>query len=124
MQVRPFSVTSLAPHRGKTPLPSKEELLVFISSQTGKVGTREIARAFNLKNAQRAALKQMLRELSDSGHVEQRRKKLHRAGTLPAVVLADITERDADGELIAVPTEWDEEAYGAAPKIRLHIPRR
>ena len=112
-----------SPH-GKISLPSKEELVAFISKQTGKVGTREIARAFNLKNADRAVLKQMLRELSDEGQVEHRRKKLHRAGTLPNVVLADITERDSDGELIAVPTEWDEEAHGPPPKIRLHVPRR
>jgi ribonuclease R len=112
----------LPSHNGKTPqsLPSKEEVLAFISSQEGKVGTREIARAFNLKNADRAALKRMLRELADEGHVERRRKKLHRAGTLPSVVLTEITERDADGELIAVPTEWDEEAHGSAPKIRLY----
>ena len=32
--------------------------------------------------------------------------------------------RDADGELIAVPTEWDEEAHGAPPKIRMRVPRR
>jgi ribonuclease R len=95
-------------------------VLAFISNQDGKVGTREIARAFNLKNADRADLKRMLRELADEGHVERRRKKLHRAGTLPSVVLAEITERDADGEFIAVPTEWDEEAHGSAPKIRLH----
>ncbi|MGZ8395630.1 MAG: ribonuclease R, partial [Rhodoplanes sp.] len=56
--------------------------------------------------------------------IERQRKKLHPAGALPAVVLADVTGRDADGELIAVPTEWDEEANGPAPKIRLHVPRR
>ena len=33
-----------------------------------------------------------------------------------AVVLADITGRDADGELIAVPTEWDEDEHGPAPE--------
>src|SRR5207302_1551541 len=43
---------------------------------------------------------------------------------LPAVVLADIGGRDADGELIAAPTEWDEEAHGAPPKIRIRVPRR
>ena len=32
--------------------------------------------------------------------------------------------RDRDGELIAVPTEWDEEAHGAPPKIRIRIPRK
>jgi ribonuclease R len=118
--------TSLAPHLGKklSTLPSKEELLTFISRHGGKVGTREIARAFNLRNADRAALKRLLRELTDDGEVERRRKKLHRSGTLPNVVLADISERDHDGELIAVPSEWDEETHGAPPKIRLQVSRR
>jgi ribonuclease R len=104
--------------------PSKEELLAFIATQPGKVGTREIARAFGLKNADRAELKRMLRDLADEGRVDRRRRKLHPAGALPSVVVADITGRDADGELIAVPTEWDEEAHGAAPKIRVVVPRR
>ena len=90
----------------------------------GKAGVREIARAFGLKNADRAALRQMLRGLQDEGKVETRRKKLHHAGTLPSVVLADITERDKDGELIAVPTEWDTEEHGEAPRIRIHVPRK
>ena len=114
----------MASRHGKTTLPSKEDLLAYISKQAGKVGTREIARAFNLKNADRAELKRMLRELADDGHVERRRKKLHRAGTLPAVVLADITRRDTDGELIAVPAEWDEEAHGEPPEIRVHVSPR
>jgi ribonuclease R len=108
----------------KPPLPSKDDLLAFIGKQPGKVGTREIARAFGMKNADRAALKHMLRELADEGRIERRRKKLHHPGTLPQVVLADVTARDADGELIALPTEWDEAEHGPAPKIRVHIPRR
>jgi ribonuclease R len=99
-------------------------VLAFIGKQPGKVGIREIARAFGLKNADRAALKSMLRDLADQGRLERRRKKLHHAGILPSVVLADITGRDADGELIAVPTEWNEEEHGAAPRIRIHVPRR
>src|SRR5712692_3336946 len=105
-------------------LPSKDDLLAFIGKQPGKIGTREIARAFGMKNADRIALKRMLRELADEGRVERRRKKLHHPGTLPQVVLADIAARDADGELIAIPTEWDEAAHGPAPRIRIHIPRR
>ncbi len=99
-------------------------MLAFIAAQDGRVGARELARAFGLKNADRASLNAMLRELADEGRIERQRKKLHPAGALPAVVLADVTGRDADGELIAVPTEWDEEANGPAPKIRLHVPRR
>ena len=109
----------------RTPsLPSKAEILAFIADHKGKAGTREIARAFGLKNAMRAELKRMLRDLADDGAVEKRRKKLHHAGTLPSTVLADVTARDSDGELIATPDEWDEEAHGAAPKIRIHMPRK
>ncbi len=109
----------------RTPsLPSKADILAFIGKRPGKVGTREIARAFGLKNAMRAELKRMLRELADDGAVEQRRKKLHHAGTLPSTVLADVTARDSDGDLLATPDEWDEEAHGPAPKIRIHTRRK
>ena len=105
-------------------LPSKADILAFISNRPGKVGTREIARAFGLKNAMRAELKHLLRELASDGAVERRRKKLHHPGTLPSTVLADVTARDADGDLIATPDEWDNEVHGPAPKIRIHIPRK
>src|ERR1043166_4596506 len=111
-------------NRNPRPLPSKEEVLAFIASRSGKVGRREIARAFNVAPGDRAALTALLRELDDDGAVERRHKKLHRAGHLPSTVLADINARDADGALIAEPTEWDEEAHGAAPKIRVLVPRR
>ena len=105
-------------------LPSREELLTFIREHTGKVGTREIARAFGAKNADRATLKRMLRELADGGHIERQRKRVHQSGTLPPVVVADIVGRDSDGELLARPIEWDEAAHGAAPVIHVAISRR
>ena len=108
----------------RTKLPSREELLAFIRERTGKVGIREIARAFGAKNADRAALNRTLRELADEGHIDRRRKRLHHAGTLPPVVLADITGRDSDGEFLARPTEWDEEAHGEAPVIHISTQRR
>ena len=53
-------------HTKKTPsLPSKADILAFIGNNPGKVGTREIARAFGLKNALRADLKRILRELAN-----------------------------------------------------------
>jgi ribonuclease R len=112
------------PSHKSAPFPSKEDVLAFIAQEAGNVGTREIARAFGLKNADRAALKQMLRDLAEAGKIERRRKKLHHAGEMPEVALCDITGRDPDGELIAVPTEWDEEAHGEPPRIRVHVPRR
>jgi ribonuclease R len=103
--------------QSSVPFPTREQLLAFIKDNAGKAGTREIARAFGLKNADRAQLKRVLRDLADEGAVDTRRKKHHKPGTLPSVTLADIIERDRDGELVAIPTEWDEEAHGESPRI-------
>jgi ribonuclease R len=107
-----------------TRVPTREELVAFIRERSGKVGTREIARAFGAKNADRAAINRVLRELTNEGLIDRQRKRLHHAGTLPPVVLADITGRDSDGELLARPTEWDEQAHGAPPVIHIATPRR
>ena len=112
------------PSKKPPSLPSKADILAFIGERPGKVGTREIARAFGLKNDKRAELRRLLHELADEGAVEKRRRKLHHAGTLPSTVLADVTARDVDGDLLATPDEWDEEAHGAAPKIRIYTPRK
>jgi ribonuclease R len=104
--------------------PGRDAILAFVRAHPGKVGTREIAREFGLKNADRAELKRILRELADEGAVARRRGKMHEPAELPHTVLVDITGRDSDGELLASPTEWDEEESGTAPKIRIVFPRR
>jgi ribonuclease R len=103
--------------------PDRDAIVAFIRAHPGKVGTREIAREFGLKNADRVELKRILRELAGEGTIAKQGKKIHEAAALPPTVMADITGRDSDGELIATPTEWDEES-GEPPKIRIHIPRR
>lgn len=104
--------------------PARDAIVAFIRANPGKIGTREIAREFGLKNADRVALKRILRELADDGTIAKRGRKVLEPATLPPTVMADITGRDTDGELLATPTEWDEEEFGAAPKIRIHVPRR
>ena len=104
--------------------PSRDAIVAFIRANPGHIGTREIAREFGLKNDDRAELKRILRELADQGTIEKRGRKIAEPATLPPTVMADITGRDSDGELIATPAEWDEEESGTAPKIRIHVPRR
>ena len=104
--------------------PTRDAIVAFIRAHPGKVGTREIAREFGLKNADRAELKQILRELADEGTIAKRGKKISEPAALPATVMVDITGRDSDGELIATPTEWDEVESGEPPKIRIHVPKR
>jgi ribonuclease R len=104
--------------------PTTDAIVAFIRTNPGKVGTREIAREFGLKNSERAELKRILRELADKGTIRKRGKEISEPDILPATLLADITGRDDDGELIAIPAEWDEVESGEPPKIRIHIPRR
>ena len=104
--------------------PDRDAIVAFVRAHPGETGTREIAREFGLKNADRAELKRILRELADEGAIEKRGKKIREPASLPATVMADISGRDADGELMATPTEWDEVESGEPPKIRIHVPRR
>jgi ribonuclease R len=103
--------------------PSRDAIVAFVRANPGKAGTREISREFGLKNADRAELKRVLRELADAGTIIKRGKKIVETAVLPATVMADITGRDADGELLAAPSEWDEVESGEPPKIRIHVPR-
>ena len=104
--------------------PSRDAIVAFIRTNPSAIGTSEIAREFGLKNADRVELKRILRELADDGTVARQGRKIQEPAALPPTVMADITGRDTDGELLATPTEWDEEEYGVAPKIRIHVPRR
>ncbi|HEU4804644.1 MAG TPA: ribonuclease R [Nitrobacter sp.] len=103
--------------------PDRETIVAFIRAHPGQAGTREIAREFGLKNADRIALKQILRDLANDGTIVKQGRKLNQAEALPPTLIADITGHDRDGELLATPTEWNEEA-GAPPKILIHVPRR
>ena len=105
-------------------LPAREEIVAFIKEQTGKVGRREIARAFGIKGGDRIFLKHLIKELEEEGVIDRKRKRLTGKDMLPPVVLADIVSRDEDGELIAVPADWDEADDGAAPRILVTFSRR
>jgi len=104
--------------------PDRAAIVAYIRAHPGKVGTSEIAREFGLKNSDRAELKRLLRELAESGTIRKSgRRKVSEPAALPPTLMADIASRDADGELIANPSEWDEQD-GDPPKIRIHTPRR
>ena len=95
------------------------------SGRVAKLGKREIARAFSIKGADRIELKRLISGLVEEGALERRRGPAKpKRGALPPVALVDIVARDADGELVAVPVEWDEAVYGAPPRIRIEAPRR
>jgi len=98
-------------------LPSRDEILSYLADHPGEAGKRDIARAFGITGGAKIALKRILRDLTSEGVVERKRRKLAPKGTLATVFVADITRRDADGELLAEPDEWDEEENGPAPVV-------
>jgi ribonuclease R len=108
--------------RKEPAFPSREAILAFIADHPGKAGKREITRAFGIKGNDKVRLKSLLKELSEEGAVVRSRKKLAPTGALPPVSVLAIAGRDADGDLLAEPAEWDEE-QGAPPKIVLAVGR-
>ena len=62
--------------------------------------------------------------MEGSGTLTRRRKGLRRPGGLPDVVVADITGRDRDGDLVAMPNDWNSAEFGVAPRIVVDVPRR
>ena len=95
-------------------LPDRETLLAFIKT-AGETDKAAIARAFGLKGADRAALRDMLRELESSGALGRRgRKGLAQAGALPPVGVVDVVERDPDGDLFVRLTKGED-----TPMVRL-----
>ncbi|MEM6848174.1 MAG: RNB domain-containing ribonuclease, partial [Pseudomonadota bacterium] len=98
-------------------LPSRDENLKFVSETPGRVGKREIARAFQVKGGDRVYLKQLLQEMADEGLLAKSGKGLREPSELPPVTVLAVSERTADGDLLAQPVSWDE--AGEPPKVRL-----
>lgn len=93
-----------------TPPISKRQILEFIKESPTPVGKREIARAFNIRGGARIALKAILKELQDEGHLDRGRKRRVRpAGDLPPVLVVEVIGTDSDGEVLCRPANWDEE---------------
>jgi len=105
------------PRSGSEPgLPSREQVLAFIEEAQGKVGKREIAKAFGIKGGEKIALKRLLAEMADEGLLTGGRKELRQPGSLPPMAVLEITARDRDGDLIGEPVVWNTEE-GARPRI-------
>jgi ribonuclease R len=102
-------------------LPSRDELRRFVAEQPGRVGKREISKAFNLGPEHRAELRTLLKELSIGGEVAPAG---HRRFTAPGRQLSDrlpeemvvqVNGTDPDGDAIAQPVGWQGE--GPPPMV-------
>ncbi len=103
-----------------TRIPSKAEILDWISANPTQTSKRDLAKAFGLKGSDRIDLKRILKELEAEGHLEKRRKTYRDPERLPPVSVLQVTGADGDGDLFARPLEWDGE--GVEPVV-LMMPR-
>ena len=96
-------------------IPSKSEILTWITENPTLTAKRDIAKAFGIKGAARIDLKRMLKELEAEGHLEKRKKSYQDPDRLPPVSVLKVAGADRDGDLFAEPMEWHGE--GTAPRI-------
>ena len=96
-------------------MPSKDEILQWISDNPTLTSKRDIAKAFGIKGAARIDLKRILKELEDEGHLEKRKKTYRDPEKLPPVSVLQVSGQTNDGELLAKPLEWHGE--GVEPVV-------
>lgn len=96
-------------------IPSKREVLEWISENPTKSSKRDIAKAFGIKGQDRIDLKRILRELEAEGHLSKRNKTYRDPDKLPPVSVLEVSEISPDGDLFARPLEWQGE--GDAPRV-------
>ncbi|HXV73157.1 MAG TPA: hypothetical protein VD713_00345, partial [Sphingomonadales bacterium] len=102
--------------------PTREELLEYIESAPGKVTKRDVARAFAIKGPDRVRLKQALKELLAEGALaKEPGKNLRPGGTLPTVLVVEVTGIDELGDLMAKPVGI---AGAGHPRIFIAYQRR
>jgi ribonuclease R len=99
-------------------LPSRKQILDFISTSEQPAGKREIARAFNLRGNDKIALKKLLNDMADEGLIETSRgRAFNQVGGIPRVTVLNIVDADEDGHVWAKPEHW--EADVPPPRLRV-----
>ncbi|MDT8759654.1 ribonuclease R [Sphingomonas psychrotolerans] len=103
-------------------LPTRQQILDFITSSDTPAGKREIAKAFGLSAQDKIALKALLKDMADEGLIDSAPgRAFHKMGGLPKVTVLRVT--DADGDTVwAVPERWEAEGI-PVPRLRVREQR-
>ncbi len=109
------------PKRPPAGLPTRQQILDFITSSDVPAGKREIARAFGLTAQEKIALKALLKDMADEGLIDSAPgRAFHQMGGLPKVTVLRIVDADDSGTIWAVPERWEADA----PQPRLRVQER
>ena len=100
-------------------IPSKSEILDWITDNPSRTAKRDIARAFGIRGAQRIDLKRILKEMEAEGTLQKRRNSYQDGDKLPPVSVLQVIAPDEDGDLLARPMEWN--GKGEPPTFLLSL---
>jgi ribonuclease R len=106
------------PTKSATGLPSRQQILDFISESATPAGKREIGRAFGLKGQEKIKLKAMLKDMAEEGLIDGKKTAFHRMGGLPKVTVLSVVDIE-EGEAIAIPESWRPDDASPPPRLRL-----
>jgi len=99
-------------------LPSRDQILHFISTSDTPAGKREIARHFGLQGNEKISLKALLKDMADEGLIDSERgRAFHKMGGIPKVTVLRVSDVTEEGTVLAVPEVWHGE--GAMPQLRV-----
>ncbi|MGF7169833.1 ribonuclease R [Sphingobium xanthum] len=99
-------------------MPSRQQVLDFITQSDQAVGKREIAKAFGLKGNEKIALKSLLKDMADEGLLDiGPARAFHKMGGLPKVTVLRVVDVDG-GQTIAVPERWEADGV-PIPRLRV-----
>jgi len=102
-------------------LPNRQQILDFIANSDTPAGKREIARAFGLHGHEKILLKALLKDMADEGLIDSAPgRAFHKMGGVPKVTVLRIVDVSDDGQVFAVPENWQAEV----PPPRLRVVER
>ncbi|MEM6728922.1 MAG: RNB domain-containing ribonuclease, partial [Pseudomonadota bacterium] len=96
-------------------IPTRQEVLDWVSAHPTQTSKREIAKAFGIKGAARIELKALLKGLESDGHLEKRQRSYRDPDKLPPVGVLTVLAPSSDGDLYARPMEW--RGDGIEPRV-------
>ena len=107
----------------KAGLPTRQQVLDFITTSDTPAGKREIARAFGLTAQEKIGLKALLKDMGDEGLIDSAPgRAFHKMGGIPKVTVLRVADVDDSGTVWAVPERW--EADIPPPRIRVRERKR
>jgi ribonuclease R len=106
------------PKRPPPGLPTRDQIMEFITKTDQPAGKREIARAFGLHGNDKIALKSLLKDMGDEGLIDQAPgRAFHLMGGVPKVTVFRVADMDGD-QVVAVPENWEAEGK-PPPRLRV-----